>query len=89
MPSSARGPGEPGPRRRWQFGLGALLLFTTLFALLVGAFAGMIRAETGEHFARSRSFLLLAIAAPLGILVLVSGCRAMALWWGKRKKDPP
>jgi hypothetical protein len=76
---------DPHPRRRWQFGIGALLLFTTLFALLIGAFSGMIRSSAGEHFAYPRLFLVLAVAAPLGMLVFIGGCRTLILWWKKRK----
>jgi hypothetical protein len=75
----------PHSRRRWQFGIGSLLLLTTLFSLLMGAFAGMIRPPPGESLARSRFYLILAAAAPLGMLVVIGGCRALILWREKRK----
>ncbi|MBN2578671.1 MAG: hypothetical protein JXB10_06735 [Pirellulales bacterium] len=76
---------KPFPRRRWQFGIGSLLLLTTLLSLLTGAFAGMIRVPAGEPLLHSRLYLVLAIAAPLGMLMVIGGCRTLIHWWGKRK----
>jgi hypothetical protein len=70
---------DPHSRRRWQFGIGALLLFTTLFGFFMGVFTGMIRPLPGET-TQSRIYLILAAAAPLGILVLVGIIRTLVLW---------
>jgi hypothetical protein len=78
-------PRDPHSRRRWQFGIGSLLLFTTLFSLLMGAFAGMIRTSPGEPLAHGRLYLILAAAAPLGMLVVVGGSRALVRWFKKWK----
>jgi hypothetical protein len=84
MTASPNDSRDPYPRRRWQFGIGALLLFTTLFGFFMGVYTGMIRPQPGET-TESRIYLILAIAAPLGILVLVGIIRTLVLWREKWK----
>jgi hypothetical protein len=74
------------PRGRWQFSLGSLLLFMTLFAVLMSALGGMLRIQAGEKLSMPRSFLLMAIAAPLGMAILLSALLALKQWLERRKK---
>jgi uncharacterized iron-regulated membrane protein len=61
------------------------MLFVTLFAVLASALGGMLRVHTGEKISMPQSFLIMAIAAPLGMAILVSSLLAF-MQWRKRKK---
>ena len=76
----------PPPRNRWQFSLGSLMLFVTLFAVLMSALGGMIRIQAGEKLAMPHSFLILAIAAPVGMVILISVLLAVKQRNERRKK---
>ena len=54
------------------------MLFVTLFAVLMSALGGMLRAAAGEKIALPHSFLFLAIAAPVGMAIVISLVRAIA-----------
>lgn len=63
------------PRRspgRYQYGLGSLLLATALFSVLAAALGGMLRAEWGQSPVPTRYFLLMAVATPIGVMILIS-----------------
>jgi hypothetical protein len=77
---------SPPPRNRWQFSLGSLLLFVTLFAVLMSALGGMLRIQAGEKLSMPRSFLIMAVAAPLGMVVGVSLFYGLKQWLEQRKK---
>jgi magnesium-transporting ATPase (P-type) len=76
----------PPPRNRWQFSLGSLMLFVTLFAVLMSALGGMIRIQAGENLAMPRSFLIMAVAAPMGMAIIISIILALKQWYERRKK---
>jgi hypothetical protein len=76
----------PPPRNRWQFSLGSLMLFVTLFAVLMSALGGMIRAQAGEKLSMPHSFLIMAIAAPMGMVICISATLALRKWYERRKK---
>jgi hypothetical protein len=62
------------------------MLFVTLFAVLMSALGGMIRVQGGEKIAMPHSFLLMAIAAPMGMVIIISGILAFQEWRKRRKK---
>lgn len=62
------------------------MLFVTLFAVLMSALGGMIRIQAGEKLAMPHSFLIMAIAAPMGMLILVSLLLTLKKWRERRKK---
>lgn len=64
-------PHQPS-RRPFQFSLGCLLLVTTMVAVLAAALAGMWRAHHGDLAVNPEVFRLMAIAAPLAVLMVVS-----------------
>jgi hypothetical protein len=76
----------PPPRNRWQFSLGSLMLFVTLFAVLMSALGGMIRSQSGENLSMPRSFLIMAVAAPMGMVIAISAFLALKQWYERRKK---
>ena len=76
----------PPPRNRWQFSLGSLMLFVTLFAVLMSALGGMIRSQSGENLSMPRSFLIMAVAAPMGMVIVISIFLAVKQWHDRRKK---
>ena len=77
---------SPPPRNRWQFSLGSLMLFVTLFAVLMSALGGMIRIQAGEKLSMPHAFLIMAIAAPVGMVILISVILAVKQWHERRKK---
>jgi hypothetical protein len=77
---------SPPSRNRWQFGLGSLMLFVTLFAVLMSALGGMLRIQSGEKLFMPRSFLVMAIAAPMGMAILISIGLTLKQWNDRRKK---
>ena len=62
------------------------MLFVTLFAVLMSALGGMIRIQAGEKLAMPHAFLIMAIAAPMGMLILVSLLLTLKQWRERRKK---
>jgi hypothetical protein len=62
------------------------MLFVTLFAVLASALGGMLRVQSGEKIAMPHSFLLMAIAAPMGMAILVSSLLAFRQWRNRRRK---
>ncbi len=66
-------------RRRYQFGLGTLLLLTIPVSLLAAALGGMLgRGGAGPNVPQVY-FILMCIATPLGLLIAASVLR-----WGLR-----
>jgi hypothetical protein len=76
----------PPQRNRWQFSLGSLMLFVTLFAVLMSALGGMIRIQAVEKIAMPHAFLIMAIAAPMGMVIIISALLAFKQWYERRKK---
>jgi hypothetical protein len=71
----------PRPPRRWQFGIAALLVGTTIVALLfalleiaIGARKSLVEVMLVEaDDQRAVTFVLLTIATPVAVLLIVSG----------------
>ncbi|MHC4181008.1 MAG: hypothetical protein ACYSWU_26210 [Planctomycetota bacterium] len=76
---------EP-PRRPFQFGLGALLLATALCSVLAAALGGMLRTRWGLSSMPPGFFELMAAAAPVAMVILLSLLRSAALWLKRRRR---
>jgi len=83
--SNSEPPESPPPRRPFQFGLGTLLLITTLFAVLAAAFAGMLHRRAGRSSMPPGFFVLMAVAAPVAVLIVLSLVRAIVRWLQGRR----
>ena len=70
-------PQPPRPRRRFQFGLGTMLLAVLPVSILSAAWAGMMGFGAENSRFPQAFFVLLAAAAPMGVMVLISVCRAV------------
>lgn len=68
---------RPQPPRRWyQFGVAAMLLATSLVAVLMSALAGLLRGDGGQM--PPGFFFVMAVAAPMAVMILLSLLRALA-----------
>jgi len=76
-------PDKPS-RRPPQFSLGSLFLVTTMFAVLAAAFGAMWRAHRESAFDLGFSALM-AVAAPVGVLIVVSLLYSVAQWLKRRR----
>jgi hypothetical protein len=75
---------KPPTRRRYQFGLATLLFLVLPVSILAGALGGMLQpGTTGVRLPRS-FFVILAVMAPLGLMIAVSLVRAAATWLSGR-----
>ena len=73
-------PSEPRrPRGRYQYSLASLLMLTGLVSVLAAALGGMLRGTYGESAVPVHYFVIMIIAAPLGVMMFVS-----LLWLGVR-----
>lgn len=71
-------PPQPAPRRRrFQFGLGTMLLAAVPISILSAAWAGMMGLGAENSKLPSAFYVLLAAAAPMGVMILFSVCRAV------------
>jgi hypothetical protein len=69
---------EPrGPKRRFQFGLAAMLLAAVPISILAAAWAGMMGLGAGNSQIPQGVFVLMAAAAPVGVMILVAALRAV------------
>lgn len=75
-----------GPRRPFQFGLGALFLVTALCSVLAAALGGMLRSRWGGPETPPGFFELMAAAAPVAVVILLSLFRSAALWLRRRRR---
>ena len=73
-------------RRRFQFSLATLLFLILPVSLLAGALGGMLQPETtGARLPRS-FFVILAVMAPMGLMIAVSLVRAAAGHFSKKNR---
>ncbi|MFH1266849.1 MAG: hypothetical protein ABIK89_14060 [Planctomycetota bacterium] len=71
-------PADPqGPRRRFQFGLGAMLLAAVPVSILSAAWAGMMGLGADNALLPQGFFVLMAAAAPVAVMILLSVCRTL------------
>jgi len=87
---SGTAPSEPQPRRprrRFQFGLGTMLLAALPISILSAAWAGMIGLGAGSTRLPQGFFVLMAAAAPMAVMILISVCRTIVrLLGGSRRR---
>ncbi|NQT16231.1 MAG: hypothetical protein HQ582_25965 [Planctomycetes bacterium] len=76
-------PPPPNPRRRFQFGLATMLLAVLPISVLAAAWAGMMGLGAGNSPFPQGLYVLMAAAAPMGVMILVSVCRAVLKWLGQ------
>lgn len=77
---------EP-PRRPFQFGLGTLFLITALCSVLAAALGGMLRSRWDPASPMPPGFFeLMAAAAPVAVVILLSLLRAVVLWLKRRRR---
>ena len=60
---------KPPPRGRWQYGIGTMLLLMIPFSILAGALSGMLNPTGGGAGLHRGFFVVLAIIAPMGLMV--------------------
>ena len=65
------------PRRPFQFGLASMLLVMAMFSVLAAAWAGMLHRGSATASSPPGFFVLMAVAAPLGLLIVLSLLRAV------------
>jgi hypothetical protein len=75
-------------KRRYQFGISAMLLATTLVAVLAAALAGLLRGEASDGLP-SGFYYIMAAAAPVAAVICLSVYRAIVAWRTKRMQRPP
>lgn len=82
---TSKGPQAAAPRRwRPRFGLLSLLLVTTLFAVGSAVLGYLLRSETDS--AETALFVILATAAPMGVMIIASLIKAAGELPGRRGK---
>jgi hypothetical protein len=81
-------PQPPRPKRRFQFGLAAMLLAAVPISILAAAWAGMMGLGAGNSRIPQGFFVLMAAAAPVGLMILIGVCRAVfrLLSGGRRRR---
>ncbi len=84
-PQSDEPPSAEPPKRPFQFSLAALLGITAMVSVLAAAFGGMWRAHSGDLDINPNLFRLMAISAPLGVLILVSLLHSATQWFKRRR----
>ena len=84
---------DPSRRRRpSQFSLGTLFLVTAVFSVLAAALGGMIRRQPVGTPMPPGFFILLAAAAPLGLVVLLGLLHSLIGWisrYRRSRASPP
>ena len=86
-PGAQPGPPRPkAPRGRYQFSLASLLMLMVLFSVLAAALGGMIRSTYGDSPLPVGYLVIMAIAAPMGVLIVVSLLRLGLQWLGRRQR---
>ena len=74
------------PRRPFQFGLGTLFLLTALCSVLAAALGGMLRSRWGLSLMPPGFFELMAAAAPVAVVILLSLLRSAVLWLKRHRR---
>ena len=73
------------PKRPFQFGLATMLLIMLLFSVLAAAWAGMLHRSQGNSTMRPGFFVLMAIAAPMGLMILAGLFHAVVKYFKQRR----
>ena len=83
MPNNHR----PPSRHRWQYGIGTMLLIMIPLSVLASALSGMIDPEkSGSQLPRA-FYVVLAIIAPMGLMVALSAILVFRKWLAGRKQQ--
>ncbi len=77
---------QPPPRRRWQYGIGTMLLVMIPVSILAGALAGMIDPENSGTQLHRGFYVVLAIITPMGLMVALSVILVIRKWMGQRRR---
>ncbi len=78
--SQSQPSGGKKPRRRFQFTLGSLFLVMAICSVLAAAVGGVVRSQLGELSVPALYFVFMAVAAPLGTMIVVSLALSAARW---------
>jgi len=76
---------QPPPKRPFQFGLASMLLIMVLFSVLAAALAGLLHRHQGRSTMPPGFFVLMAVAAPVGLMILASLFRAVTRYLNRRR----
>lgn len=76
---------QPPEKRPFQFGLASMLLVMVLISVLAAALAGMVHRHQGRSTMRPGFFVLMAIAAPIGLMILAGLFRAVTQYFNRRR----
>ena len=76
---------KPPPRGRWQYGIGTMLLLMIPFSILAGALSGMLNPTGGGAGLHRGFFVVLAIIAPMGLMVALGLILAVRKWFSTAK----
>lgn len=79
-------PRQPARRRRFQFGLGAMLLAALPVSILSAAWAGMMGLGARNSRLPQGFYVLMAAAAPMALMVLISVCRGVVRLWAESRR---
>ena len=87
-PFNENEPPRPRSKRLFQFGLAAILLAAVPVSILAAAWAGMMGLGAGNSRLPQGFFVLMAAAAPVGVMILIGVCRAVfrLLTGGRRRR---
>lgn len=93
IPNSSDDQPPPAPRSRFQFHLSTLFLLMLMVSVLAAAAAGLVRSDPARTAVPREIYLAMLIAAPLGVMILLSAYYALLRWWGRKPRqedrDPP
>ena len=77
---------NPPSRRRWQYSIGTMLLIMIPLSILAGALSGMLNPENSGVRLPRAFYVVLAIIAPMGMMVALSAILALRKWLAGRKR---
>ena len=78
---------QPPPKRPFQFGLASMLLVMVLVSVLSASFAGLWHRHRGEATMPPGFFVLMAVAAPMALMILASVLRAVTRYIASRREE--
>lgn len=78
-------PSEPPPPRRYQFRLGFFFLLMTLVAALAAGASGLLRLGQAVERPPEEVFLVIVVAAPLGLSIVLSLYYSLLRWLQSRR----
>jgi len=76
---------QPPQKRPFQFGLASMLLVMVLVSVLAASLAGLLHRHQGRSTMPPGFFVLMAVAAPMGLLILAALFRAVTQYFKHRR----